>query len=196
MRLVTNSCCWLRDRHTRVPGRHKCSAACRLSEPQPQPTSSSRIPGSRPSLRQIRSSLARLPPRTRVDLPGCLVVARGVGHRLVQDERSRTRSTGRSGGRSRPGHGPGCAASRSAWPGSTGRSAAGRGRRDGLRQQGTAVSFCRRLSPAFAVPASVGAGTGTAACCATRQSCASRAGLRQTRRPSEFGRHRARRVRR
>ena len=45
----------------------KCSAACSESDPQPQPTSSRVVPGSRPSLRQTRSSLSRWASLERYD---------------------------------------------------------------------------------------------------------------------------------
>ena len=63
----------------------KCSAACSDSEPHPQPTSSSVVPGSRPSLRQTSDSLSCCACST--DTSGDDVVAAGVGHLRVEDQR-------------------------------------------------------------------------------------------------------------
>ena len=83
-RLATNSRCWADRVIAGRRARRKCSAACRISEPQPQPTSSSRMPGSSSSLRQIRSSLARC--ASASDWSGVGEVRRRVRHRLVEDQ--------------------------------------------------------------------------------------------------------------
>ncbi len=66
---------------TRAP---KCSAACSDIEPQPQPTSSRVMPGSRPSLRQTSDELVEL--RLLHRYVGRGVVAAGVGHLRLEDQ--------------------------------------------------------------------------------------------------------------
>ena len=102
----------------------KCSAAYRLSEPQPQPTSSSRIPGVRARAcgRPGRACRAARPPRCTRRRPTRPVPAR-VRHVRVEDQRVELVGQVVVVRDRRRGRGPGCAAGRGAAPGCPARAA-------------------------------------------------------------------------